>query len=417
MTQSNVFTYNVTKKGFDIVKIGIFSDSWVPNLNGVVISIINEIQSLRNKHDFVIFVPKLKQSIPFKMDGIPIYELKSVPFPAYPGYNIAFPTLSFTKALQKEKLDLIHCHSPFSLGYGAILTARVFDDLPLLNTYHTDLIEYSGHLIGGFQAERFTPWFRRFAWMYVRWFYKHSNVVITPSKTLQQALKSNGVKPPVYALPNMISSFFFKNNRATTEDEKFQNEIREKYGIKPHHRIILYAGRISYEKKLEVILKAFKQIEKLFPNAFLLIVGDGPHLKMYSKQAAQLNLKNCAFTGFISHTKLPCIYRMGEFMITPSDTETQGLTVIEAMSQRLPVIGVAGGGVLDYIQDGKNGLLVPPGDYEAFAQAIIKLFENPEIISKYANNAFETAQKCSSTGFVSLIEKAFQLTMKLHESA
>ena len=398
------------------MKIGIFSDSWVPNLNGVVISIINEIQSLRNKHEFVIFVPKLKQSKSFKMNGIPIYELKSIPFPAYPGYNIAFPTPLLTKALQKEKFDLIHCHSPFSLGYGAILTARVFDNLPLLNTYHTDLIEYSGHLVGGFQAERFTSWFRRFAWIYVRWFYKYSNVVITPSKTLQQVLKSNGVKPPVYALPNMISSVFFRNKIDNSEDEKFQEQIRKKFGIKPQKRIILYCGRISYEKKLEIMLKAFKQIEKKFPNVFLLVVGDGPTLKTYTKQASKLNLRNCAFTGFISHTKLPCIYRMGEFMVTPSDTETQGLTVIEAMSQRLPVIGVAKGGVLDYIQNDENGLLVPPGDHEAFAQAISKLLENPEKLSEYSRKAFETAKKCSSTGFISLLEKAFRLTIKLHET-
>ncbi len=402
--------------GFDILRIGIFSDSWVPNLNGVVISIINEIQSLRNKHDFVVFVPKLKQIKSFKMDGIPIYELKSFPFPAYPGYNIALPTPLLTKALRKEKFDLIHCHSPFSLGYGAVLTARVFYNLPLLNTYHTDIVEYSGHLLGGFQAERFTPWFRRFAWIYIRWFYKYSNVVVTPSKTLQQALKSNGVKPPVYALPNMISNVFFMNNRNIHEEEKFQNQIRKNSGIKAHHRIILYCGRISYEKKLEVMLRAFKRIEKLFPNAYLLIVGDGPDLKMYSKQAITLKLKNCSFTGFISHTKLPYIYRMGEFMVTPSDTETQGLTVIEAMSQRLPVIGVARGGVLDYIKNGENGVLVPPGDSEAFAQAIKKLLENPEIVSEYSGKAFETAQKCSATGFISLLEKAFHLTMKLHES-
>jgi 1,2-diacylglycerol 3-alpha-glucosyltransferase len=399
------------------VKIGIFSDSWVPNLNGVVISIINEVQSLRNKHEFVIFVPKLKQTKSFKMNGIPIYELKSIPFPAYPGYNIALPTPLFSKALQKEKFDLIHCHSPFSLGYGAILTARVFDDLPLLNTYHTDLIEYSGHMIGGFQAERFTSWFRRFAWIYVRWFYKFSNDVVTPSKTLQQALKSNGVKPPVYALPNMISSVFFRTNTDTSEDEKFQENIRETFGIKPQHKIILYCGRISYEKKLEVMLRAFKKIERKFPNAFLLVVGDGPHLKMYKNQASNLNLKNYAFPGFISHTKLPCIYRMGEFMVTPSDTETQGLTVIEAMSQKLPVIGVAKGGVLDYIQNDRNGLLVSPGDHEALSLAITKLLENPEKKAEYSREAFETAKKFSSTGFTALLEKAFRLTIRFHENS
>ncbi|MHA2328636.1 MAG: hypothetical protein ACXACR_08955, partial [Candidatus Hodarchaeales archaeon] len=86
------------------MKIGIFSDSWVPNLNGVIISIINEVQNLKNKHDFAIFVPKLKQKKSFRIEGIPIYEFKSIPFPAYPGYNIALPEMSFSKALQKEKI-------------------------------------------------------------------------------------------------------------------------------------------------------------------------------------------------------------------------------------------------------------------------------------------------------------------------
>ncbi|UCE12321.1 MAG: glycosyltransferase [Candidatus Heimdallarchaeota archaeon] len=399
------------------MKIGIFSDSWVPNLNGVIISIINEVQSLKNKHEFVIFVPKLKQSTPFKIEGVPIYELPSIPFPAYPGYSQAYPSPLFTKALRKEKFDLIHSHGPFSLGYGAVLTARVFNDLPLMNTYHTDLTEYVGHIVGGFQAERITPWLRRFAWIYVRWYYKYSDVVVTPSKTLQQALKSHGVKPPVYSLPNMISSVFLKNNQDSREEEEFQNQIREKFGIKSKNRVILYCGRVSYEKKLEVILKAFKHIEKSFPNTFLLVVGDGPHLKMYKKQAAELKLNNYAFTGFISHTKLPYVYKIGEFMVTPSDTETQGLTVLEAMSQRLPVIGVAKGGVLDYIQDGENGFLVPPGDHEAFAKAMTKLLNNPDILSTYSENALKTAKKFSSKGFVSLLEKAFKITMKIHGSS
>ena len=396
------------------MRIAIFSDSWVPNLNGVVISIINEVQSLRNKHDFVIFVPKLKQSKPFKIEGVPIYELRSIPFPAYPGYSQPVPSLFFTKTIRNEKIDLIHSHGPFALGYGAVLTARVFYDLPLLNTYHTDLIEYTGHLFGGFQAERLTSWLRRFAWIYVRWYYKYSDVVVTPSKTLQQALKSHWVKPPVYALPNMISSVFFRKDQDIVEEEQFQDHFRKKFGIKPQDRIILYCGRISFEKKLEIVLRAFKQIEKTNPNVFLLIVGDGPHLKMYKKQATQLNLTNCAFTGFVSHTKLPYVYRMGEFMVTPSDTETQGLTVIEAMSQKLPVIGVAKGGVLDYIQDGKNGILTPPGDSEAFAQAMKTLLEEADTRSKYSRNAYETAQKFSKTGFTSLLEKAFKITAEIH---
>ncbi len=400
------------------MRIGIFSDSWVPNLNGVVISIINEVQSLRDKNEFVIFVPKLKQALPFEIKDIPIIEVRSFPFPAYPGYNVAVPTLYLSKCLRKERLDFIHCHSPFSLGFAAVLNARVFHDLPLLNTYHTDLVQYSGHVIGGFHAEKFSEagLVQHITWSYIRWFYKYSDVVVTPSKTLQQQLKSHGVKPPVYSLPNMISSVFFKNNKPTNKDEKFQKEIREKYNIREGQRIILYCGRVSYEKKLEVLLKAFKTIEKQHPDTFLLIVGDGPHLKMYKKQASRLNLKNCAFTGFISHTKLPFVYRMGDFMVTPSDTETQGLTVIEAMSQGIPVIGAAGGGVLDYIQNKANGLLFSPGDHLSLIQAINELIGDEGALNDYGSHAFKTAQEFSAKGFTILLEKAFNLAIKLHDS-
>jgi 1,2-diacylglycerol 3-alpha-glucosyltransferase len=395
------------------LRIGIFTDSWVPNLNGVVISIINEVQSLKNKHDFAIFVPKLKQGTPFRIEGIPIYELPSLPFPPYPGYNIAFPSIGLTKVLRKEKFDFIHCHSPFSLGYFATLTARAFYSLPLLNTYHTHLVEYSGHLAGGVYADKVTALLENAVWQYVRWFYRYSDVIVTPSKTLQKDLLEHGVKYPVYSLPNMISKVFLTNTKNTKDDTELQNNIKEQFGIRSDHRIILYCGRVSYEKKLEVLLQAFKGLQKSHPKAFLLIVGDGPHLKNYQKQAVDLNITDYAFTGFISHTKLPAIYRMAEFMVTPSDTETQGLTVLEAMSQGLPVIGVARGGVLDYISHQKTGLLSPPGDSQKLGSFMELLLSEPDTLSKYSRNAVKTANRFSSQGYISLLEKAFQITTKI----
>ncbi len=396
------------------MKIGIFTDSWVPNVNGVVISIINEVQSLRDKHEFAIFAPKLRQSIPFQIEGIPIYEFPSVPFPPYPGYNVAFPSLGLSKILHKEKFDLIHCHSPFSLGYFATLTARKFYDIPLLNTYHTHLVEYSAHLVGGFYADKITAILEEAVWLYIRWFYKYSDVIVTPSKTLQYDLRKHGVKPPVYSLPNMISKVFLTNTKDTQDDIDLQDGIRKEYGIKPSAKIIIYCGRVSYEKKLEVLLEAYKSIHGSYSDSFLLIVGDGPHLKTYQNLAVELKLKNCAFTGFISHTKLPAVYRMADFMVTPSDTETQGLTVLEAMSQGLPVVGVSGGGVVDYISHQQNGLLSPPGEVSGFASSMKKLLEEPDTTKNYSYNAIKTANKFSSKGYTSLLEKAFRLARTLH---
>ena len=397
------------------MKIGIFSDSWVPNLNGVVISIINEVQTLRNNHDFTIFVPKLKQSIPFEIEGVPIYELPSVPFPGYPGYSVAFPPPKLNKILKKEKFDFIHNHTPFSLGYFATLSAKVFYDLPLLSHYHTHLVEYSGHLIpfGNLFADKITATLEHAVWFYIRMFYRFSDVIVTPSKTLQYDLVRHGVKEPVYSLPNIISEVFLRKTKNSSEDLELQDKIREDYGIKSSSRIILYCGRVSHEKKLEILLNAFKKIQDEFPNAFLLIVGDGPQLEKYRKVAANLNIQNFAFTGFISHTKLPAIYRMAYFMATPSDTETQGLTVLEAMSQGIPVIGVARGGVMDYIAHQKNGLLTPPGNSDAFAASMVTLLSEPDTYKKYALTATKTVEMYSSAGYDLLLEKAIKITCDL----
>jgi len=394
------------------LKIGIFTDSWVPNLNGVVISIINEVQTLRDNHEFVIFAPKLKQAIPFEIEGVPIYELPSIPFPAYPGYSIAFPPPRFNKILKKEKFDFIHCHTPFSLGYFATLTAKVFYDLPLLSHYHTHLVEYSFNLLpfGGLFADRITAVLEQSVWFYTRMFYRFSDVIVTPSKTLQYDLVRHGVKEPVYSLPNMISEVFLKNTKNSSEDLELQDKIKKEYGIKSSSRVILYCGRVSHEKKLEILFHAFRKIQNEFPDAFLLIVGDGPPLEKYRKLVAGLNIQNFAFTGFISHTKLPAIYRMGYIMATPSDTETQGLTVLEAMSQGIPVIGVAGGGVMDYIAHEKNGLLTTPGDSDAFAASMVTLLSEPDTYKSYALAASKTVEMYSSAGYNKLLEKAMNVT-------
>ena len=108
---------------------------------------------------------------------------------------------------------------------------------------------------------------------------------------------------------------------------------------------------------------------------------------------------------------------MADFMATPSDTETQGLTVLEAMSQGLPVVGVSGGGVVDYILHQHNGMLSPPGDKKAYAASMREMLLKPDTLLKYAKNATKTAKKFSATGYTTMLEKAFKITCERFESA
>jgi 1,2-diacylglycerol 3-alpha-glucosyltransferase len=316
--------------------------------------------------------------------------------------------------MKEYDLDIIHSHGPFSAGWYALFAAKSLKKCPLINTYHTDLVKYSGHLIGGFQAEKFSKGFAGVVWWFINLYYNRSDVVVTPSKTLQQELILHGLKPPVYSLPNMISEVFFNLKISKTELDEFNTSLREKYSIPEDNCIMTYCGRVSYEKKLEIVLDGFKDIEKLHNDVTFLIIGDGPHLRAYKKQAENLGLQNVVFTGFVAHSKLPYYYQVGDFMVTPSDTETQGLTVIESMSQSRPVIGVNEGGVKDYIEHNKNGLLVESNNVEEFKKAILYYLDNPSEVTKMGKTAKTSALKCSPEGYSSKIQKAFDIAFERH---
>lgn len=347
------------------------------------------------------------------MKGVPIVKIRSVPIPNYPGYNLALYDSIFNKAMKKYDLDIIHSHGPFSAGWYALFASKL-KKCPLVNTYHTDLVKYSGHLIGGFQAERFSKGISALVWWFINRYYNRSDVVVTPSKTLQQELIKHGLTPPVFSLPNMISEIFFNSNISTEAQLKFEFEFKKQFSIPEKNRIITYCGRVSFEKKLEIILKAFTDIEKSYKNVTLVIIGDGPHLRAYKKQSEELGLNNVVFTGFATHTKLPYYYQLGEFMVTPSDTETQGLTVIESMSQSRPVIGVNDGGVKDYIDNYKNGILVEPNNVEEFKNAMIYLLDNPNETKKMGQVAKSSANQCSPKGFAKKLNKSFKIAFDHH---
>ncbi len=350
------------------------------------------------------------------MKGVPIVKIRSFPIPNYPGYNLALIDTEFNRAMRKYDLDMVHSHGPFSAGWLALFAAKSLKNCPLVNTYHTDLVKYSGHLLGGFQAQNFTKGFAGAVWWFINLYYNRSDVVVTPSKTLQQDLIVHGLKPPVYALPNMISEVFFNSKISNTGLEEFGSALRKKYNIPENNRIITYCGRVSFEKKLEVVLEGFKKIEKTHNDVTFLVIGDGPHLKAYRRQAENLGLKNVVFTGFVAHTKLPYYYQLGEFMVTPSDTETQGLTVIEAMSQSRPVIGVNEGGVRDYIEHRKNGLLVKPNNVKEFKNAVLYLLDNPTEALKMGKIAKKSANYCSPEGFSKKLKRVFEIAFERHNS-
>ncbi len=408
------------------MKIALFTDTWWPNINGVVVSLTNQIKILSKKHEVWLFAPKLAGSQRFfsPPENMRLHEIRSIPFPAYPGYKIGLPDDSLRKILKKHHFHVVHSHGPFSLGLLAVLAARV-QRVPLISTFHTWLSEYVGHLFAGFAEDTIKRIMFGFSWSYTNWYFNKSDVVITPSQVLQHEMEKYGIKKPVITVPNCISQVFFEKNEKD-ENSVERNVIREKFGIPKDVMVFTYVGRISFEKRLDLMFKGFKRVVETLRREgiprerlpFLVIAGDGPSLSHYRHYVRKNQIPNTVMTGYIAHEDLPSFYRACDIFVTTSDTETQGLSVIEAMSQGLPVIGVNAGGIKDYIKHGENGWLVPPRNLEKLVQAMFLLLKNEDLRINLAKSAMKTARSFTPDAFRRNLEKLYLkvLKEKIHES-
>ena len=312
------------------------------------------------------------------------------------------PFLSFKKLVKKNRLDLIHAHSPFLQCWYAMLMRHIFK-IPMIATFHTHLAEYVGHLFPPAE-ELIKNMLYEPMWTFTRKQYNLHDAVITPSKVMRKELEDHGIKN-VVDVPNPISPLFFEKDLAKNKQRAIA--FRHRFNIPMDAKVLLYVGRIAFEKRLEVLLKAYKNINLKYENTYLAIVGDCPQLNMYKEKAKKLGLRRCIFTGYVHHRQLPGVYRAGDIFISPSNTETQGLTFIEAMSQGIPVIGVNSRGVSDYVKHNINGFLANNLDYTEFERIIehaLVNFSNMKLINA---NALETAQKFSYPGFKKRLLEAY----------
>ncbi len=377
------------------MRIALFSDTWLPNVNGVVTSLLNQIKILeQDGHDVFLFVPRTSvnklEQVP---DNITVYEFPGVEFPSYPGYKMSLP-IGLRRVIKTQKFDILHSHSPFLQGWFCMMVKQV-QKVPMVTTYHTHLAEYIGHIFKGVGEDHVKHLLNGFTWAFTRNQYNKYDLIFTPSKVMKLELEQHGLDP-VIEMPNPISSIFLEK-QADVEIRK--KKLRESFKVPKNARVLLYVGRISFEKRLEVLLEAYKNLERKYSDLYLLIVGDGPQLGMYRKKAKALELQNYIFTGYIHHSQLPIVYQLGDVFISPSDTETQGLTFIEAMSQGCPVIAIKARGPSDFIVHNTNGFFSKTLEPSEFEQLIDNVLQNPEKYESIRKNAVKTAEKYNYDAF------------------
>lgn len=391
------------------MRVALFTDTYLPEVNGVVTSIDSHTRMLGERgHEVLIICPKYRKPILHVVPHVTIQRYRSFSFISNRDTRIALPSVASVAArLRAFKPDLVHIHTPLSIGVIGLATARMMR-LPVVETYHTFLPDFMQYVelhrllrlddlqarvlnaivfermfesgmfhglakleqggkraideinataraaLGGVRAEEREELSTRLAWQFTRTIYNRASLVLTPSQTLKRELESHGVTAPVEYLSNGIDVSL----------------IAPKLSYASTGRL-LHAGRLGHEKNIDVVLRAFARVAERLPGYTLDIIGDGPARAGLQRLASSLGVADrVTFRGFMERSALASTYREYDAFVTASTIETQGIVLLEAMAAGLPVVGVDALAIPEIVQHGRAGLVVPPGDDTAIAEAI-----------------------------------------------
>ncbi len=371
------------------MKIAFFTDSYWPQIDGVVISIDNYARELQKKgHEIMIFAPKPKEKTKTEF---PVFWIPSFSLPTYKEYRISsFFSLEAEKKIKEFNPDIIHMHTPFSVGWIGLNLAKKFRKKSV-GTYHTYLPDFMMYL--PLPLIKKTDLVKKGIWFYSRLFYNKCDLVTTPTKKTLEELESHKIKKGI-VLPNGIDFKLFNSFKCSKNLKK---------------KKLVYFGRLSFEKNIKVLI----EILSLLENAELTIIGSGPAEKKLKETVKEKKLtEKVFFTGALIGKKLAEKVSKSNVFVSAATMETQGLTLIEAMSTGMPCIGADKMAIPETIKEEFNGFLFEPFNAKQAAEKINKLFSNKKLYEKLSVNAVKTAGKKSREKMALKLEKLYFKLLK-----
>jgi glycosyltransferase involved in cell wall biosynthesis len=337
-------------------QVAAFTDTYLPTVNGVSYTIASwreRWERAGGRMDVVY--PNADGHAP--ADGE--HPVGSLPFPFYDGFRLGTPRIP--KGVRDA--ELVHAHTPFSLGLGGLRLARAHD-LPLVASYHTPTSEYASYVS---PTDSIASLIGRLSETYERWFFGRADAVLAPSAATKDHLLSEvGVETTVEVVPNGVDTERFR----PVDPEGFL----DRYDLRGERPLIGYTGRHGYEKHLSELVEAAALLD-----VTVVFGGDGPAHPDLERRADDLDV-DARFLGFLDREEMAAFYSALDAFAFPSPVETQGLVALEANACGTPVVGANAGALADTIDDGETGYHYESGNVEDFRDAIRRTLAERETL-------------------------------------
>jgi len=383
------------------MNIGLFTETYYPEINGVAASVYvlkEELEKLgHNVYVFTTTTP-----------GAPKNEKNVYRVPSLPCFLISerrvgmFYQRKLAGIIKELNLDIIHTNTEFSLGvFGRIMAKEL--RIPIVHTYHTIYEDYTHYITKGkILDERAKKVVRAIT----RVCCNTVSEVIVPTKKVEELLRQYHVERGIHVIPSGINLDKFdpmKYNRHEID------ALRKQYGIRKEDKVILYIGRASHEKNLDELLVYVNEYLQEHENAKFMLVGSGPDSKKIEEMVSEMEAKNSIIlAGAKPYDQIGKYYQLGNVFVSASNSETQGLTFIEAMAAGLPVVAKEDSCLDGILEPGENGFFFQNvDDFKDGLDHI--LFGKYGLVEKdYPTNAWLTAQNYSTENFAKSVMELYE---------
>jgi glycosyltransferase involved in cell wall biosynthesis/predicted metal-dependent phosphoesterase TrpH len=312
--------------------------------------------------------------------------------PFYPGLEIGVPTVpAIVDALAEGRYDIVHVCSPGPAGIGAWLVARVLE-LPRVGSYHTELAAYAALRTGQAESEMLAK-------VGLSMFYGACDVVLSPSPASDDRLNQLGIAPDR-----------IRRWDRGVDLRRFGPAHRDE-ALLPGEISVLYAGRLSKEKGIDLLTDAFLEARRRDQRLHLVLAGGGPEEQLLQSRLGE----HATFLGWLSGTDLARAYASADVFLFASSTETFGQVVLEAQASGLPVVAVDRGGPAYLIEHGETGLLAPP-DVNALADAVVTVTASPRLSERISRGAMTGVRGRSWEAALDRLAAAYRIALSAHDN-
>ncbi len=386
------------------MNIAIFTDTFLPEINGVATS-CNSVFTLLNKygHNCYVVTTTSEKHVTFENNVI---RIPGVNLKHLYGYRMAFIyNKEAFKILKSLDLDLVHINTEYGIGQFGFICAKKLN-LATVYTYHTMYEDYSYYITKGY-FDRISKWTLR---EFCRSCMEQANEIISPSKKTEIYIRSIGLEKNINIVP---TGFDFSRFNVNKDDPKVL-DILCKYNISNDDKVLLCLGRLAKEKSFDVIIDGFNNyVKKYNPNNVkLLFVGDGPARKELEEQVTSYGLNNLiTFVGKVSLNEVPYYYASSNVFLNASISETQGLTFMEAMAGHTVILCRYDNNLVDVINDKVSGFFFNDiNDFNVKLEEILNMSE--EELDKVRDNAYKSIDKFSESNFYKNIIEVYKRAIR-----